>query len=120
MQFTKSHEWIKEEDGIVIMGITDHAQDQLSDVVYVDLPQTGSQIKAGESFMVIESVKAASDIYAPISGEIVEINESLRDSPGQVNESPEKNGWLVKVKPHPSPGDEVKLLTSEEYQTLIR
>ena len=101
MKFTKTHEWVKlaeDAEGIASIGISNHAQRELSDVVYVDLPELGSIIHLGDAFMSIESVKTASDVYAPLSGEIVEINESLKDQPQWVNTSPEDEGWLVKIK----------------------
>lgn len=99
LKFADSHEWVKDNgDGTVTIGISEHAQEMLGDVVFVDLPETEDEIEAGESFSLVESVKAASDIYAPISGEIVEINEELEDSPELINEEPYEGGWIVKVK----------------------
>ncbi|OEE53699.1 glycine cleavage system protein GcvH [Vibrio splendidus] len=99
LKFADSHEWVKDNgDGTVTIGISEHAQEMLGDVVFVDLPDTGDEIEAGESFSLVESVKAASDIYAPISGEIVEINEELEDSPELINEESYEGGWIVKVK----------------------
>ncbi|MEZ8188489.1 glycine cleavage system protein GcvH [Vibrio sp. 1F279] len=99
LKFADSHEWVKDNgDGTVTIGISEHAQELLGDVVFVDLPDTEDEIEAGESFSLVESVKAASDIYAPISGEIVEINEELEDSPELINEEPYEGGWIVKVK----------------------
>ena len=99
LKFADSHEWVKDNgDGTVTIGISEHAQEMLGDVVFVDLPDTEDEIEAGESFSLVESVKAASDIYAPISGEIVEINEELEDSPELINEEPYEGGWIVKVK----------------------
>ena len=99
LKFADSHEWVKDNgDGTVTIGISEHAQEMLGDVVFVDLPETDDEIEAGESFSLVESVKAASDIYAPISGEIVEINEELEDSPELINEEPYEGGWIVKVK----------------------
>ncbi|MDK9737986.1 glycine cleavage system protein GcvH [Vibrio sp. D404a] len=99
LKFADSHEWVKDNgDGTVTIGISEHAQEMLGDVVFVDLPETEDEIEAGESFSLVESVKAASDIYAPITGEIVEINEELEDSPELINEEPYEGGWIVKVK----------------------
>ncbi|MCG7598539.1 glycine cleavage system protein GcvH [Halomonas sp. McH1-25] len=99
LRYTKSHEWVLDNgDGTVTIGITDHAQEALGDVVFVELPEVGRELDAGEEFGVIESVKAASDLYAPLSGEIVEVNESLEDAPETVNESPYEDGWLAKLK----------------------
>ena len=96
--YTETHEWLTVEDGVATVGITDFAQAQLGDVVFLELPRTGKTVEAGDSFGVIESVKAASDLYSPVSGTIVEINESLADSPETVNSDPLGRGWLVKVK----------------------
>ena len=118
MKYTKTHEWIEVKGDVATLGITDHAQEQLSDVVYVDFPQVGDSIKSGESFMVIESVKAASDIYAPIDGEIVAINQELSDSPELVNQSPQEKGWLVEIK-MTAPEQTEKLLDKNVYLATI-
>jgi len=98
-KFAASHEWVKNNnDGTVTIGISDHAQGLLGDVVFVELPDEGDEITAGEQFTLVESVKAASDVYAPITGEIIEINEELEDSPELINESAFDEGWIVKVK----------------------
>ena len=119
LKFADSHEWIKDNgDGTVTIGISEHAQEMLGDVVFVDLPDTGDEIEAGESFSLVESVKAASDIYAPISGEIVEINEELEDSPELINEESYEGGWIVKVKM--SDASELNnLKDAEEYLSSI-
>ncbi|MDN3696317.1 MULTISPECIES: glycine cleavage system protein GcvH [Vibrio] len=99
LKFAESHEWVKDNgDGTVTIGISEHAQEMLGDVVFVDLPEEGDEVEAGESFSLVESVKAASDIYAPVTGEIVEINEELEDSPELINEESYEGGWIVKVK----------------------
>ncbi len=98
MKFTGSHEWIQVEEGIGTVGITDYAQGELGTVVYVELPSVGKRIKAGEEVAVLESTKAAADIYAPVSGEIVEINQKLGDFIHQINASAQKEGWLFKVR----------------------
>lgn len=99
LKFADSHEWVRDNgDGTVTIGISEHAQEMLGDVVFVDLPEVEDEVEAGESFSLVESVKAASDIYAPITGEIVEINEELEDSPELINEEPYEGGWIVKVK----------------------
>ena len=98
LKYTEEHEWVLIEDDVVTVGITDFAQDALGDVVFVELPEDGSVIEAGKSFGVVESVKAVSDIYAPITGEIVEVNEDLPDTPELVNTSPYEDGWMVKIK----------------------
>jgi len=100
LKYLSSHEWARvEEDGTVTIGITDHAQDSLGDVVYVETPEVGSEVNAGEEAGVVESVKAASDIYSPVSGEVIAINEALEDEPETVNASPFDDGWFFKVKP---------------------
>lgn len=100
LKYMPSHEWARvEEDGTVTIGITDHAQDSLGDVVYVETPEVGSQVSAGEEAGVVESVKAASDIFSPVSGEVIAINEALEDEPETVNSSPYDDGWFYKVKP---------------------
>ncbi|WP_136254498.1 glycine cleavage system protein GcvH [Onishia niordana] len=99
LRYTESHEWILDNgDGTVTIGITDHAQESLGDVVFVDLPEVGHMLESGEEFGVIESVKAASDLYAPLAGEVVEVNETLEDSPETVNEAPYEGGWIAKLK----------------------
>ncbi|MEZ8399658.1 glycine cleavage system protein GcvH [Vibrio splendidus] len=120
LKFADSHEWVKDNgDGTVTIGISEHAQEMLGDVVFVDLPDTGDEIEAGESFSLVESVKAASDIYAPISGEIVEINEELEDSPELINEESYEGGWIVKVKM--SDASELNnLKDAEEYLSSIK
>ncbi|ARP40452.1 MULTISPECIES: glycine cleavage system protein GcvH [Vibrio] len=119
LKFADSHEWVKDNgDGTVTIGISEHAQELLGDVVFVDLPDTGDEIEAGESFSLVESVKAASDIYAPISGEIVEINEELEDSPELINEESYEGGWIVKVKM--SDASELNnLKDAEEYLSSV-
>ncbi len=98
-QFAPSHEWVKNNnDGTVTIGISHHAQELLGDVVFIELPEQGDEITAGEQFTLVESVKAASDVYAPVSGEIIEINEALEDSPESINQSAFVEGWIVKVK----------------------
>ncbi len=119
LKFADSHEWVKDNgDGTVTIGISEHAQELLGDVVFVDLPDTEDEIEAGESFSLVESVKAASDIYAPISGEIVEINEELEDSPELINEESYEGGWIVKVKM--SDASELNnLKDAEEYLSSV-
>ena len=117
LSYTKEHEWISvQDDGKVKVGITDHAQDSLSDVVFVELPDVGSDFSKGDSMAVAESVKAASDIYAPISGKIVSINDKLEESPELINESPYDFGWMVVIKPD---GNLEDLLDSNSYRELI-
>src|SRR5579864_7600731 len=97
-RYTKDHEWIDTKDGVGTIGITDHAQHELGDVVFVELPKVGTQLKAGQSFGSIESVKAVSDIFAPVSGEVVEINSPLVDTPERVNQDPHGGAWLIKIR----------------------
>ncbi|EJG0102060.1 glycine cleavage system protein GcvH [Vibrio parahaemolyticus] len=119
LKFTDSHEWVRDNgDGTVTIGISEHAQEMLGDVVFVDLPDVEDEVEAGESFSLVESVKAASDIYSPVSGEVVEINEELEDSPELINEEPYEGGWIVKVKlSDPSELDDLK--DAEEYLSSI-
>jgi glycine cleavage system H protein len=117
LSYTKDHEWMFiDDDGKVRVGITDHAQDALSDVVFVELPKIGSKFSEGEAMAVAESVKAASDIYAPVSGEIVEINDKLEESPELINESPYEFGWMVTIIPD---NKLENALDSESYRKLI-
>jgi glycine cleavage system H protein len=97
-RFTKDHEWIRVEDGIATVGITAYAAEQLGDVVFVELPETGKSFKAGDEMAVVESVKAASEVYAPVSGEVAEVNGALEGEPQKVNEAPDTDGWFVKLK----------------------
>ncbi|WP_323846620.1 glycine cleavage system protein GcvH [Microbulbifer magnicolonia] len=100
LKYLSSHEWARlEEDGTVTVGISDHAQDALGDVVYVETPEVGTTLAAGDEAGVVESVKAASDIYSPISGEVIEVNEALEDAPETVNASPYDDGWFFRIKP---------------------
>ncbi len=116
LKYNTSHEWVREEgDDIVTIGITDYAQEQLGDVVFVELPEEGAEVVAGDSVAVVESVKAASDIYAPVTGTVVAINESLEDAPEQVNEDPYENGWFFKVKLGDD-GELKDLMDAESYQ----
>ena len=98
LKYSKDHEWIKMDGDIGTVGISDHAQGQLGDVVYVDLPDVGTTLAQDDTFGAVESVKAASDIYSPVSGEVVEINEALNDDPSNVNSAAETDGWMVKIK----------------------
>lgn len=113
-RYTEEHEWVKIEGDAAVVGITQYAQDQLGDVVYVELPQVGTRVEMMKVFGVIESVKTASDLYAPVSGEVVEVNESLMDAPQRVNDSPYELGWLIKVRPDDA--HEIDhLMTAQEY-----
>jgi glycine cleavage system H protein len=119
LKFSDSHEWVRDNgDGTVTIGISEHAQEMLGDVVFVDLPDVDDEIEAGESFSLVESVKAASDIYAPISGVIVEINEDLTDRPELINETPYDGGWIVTVRMS-DPEELDNLKDADEYLALI-
>ena len=98
-KFTKDHEWVRLDGGVATVGITDHAQNALGDVVFVDLPEVGREVAAGEAVAVVESVKAASDVYAPIAGKIVEVNAGLADNPGTINSAPTTDGWFFRIEP---------------------
>ena len=98
-KYSKEHEWARIDGDLAVVGITDYAQDQLGDVVYVELPKVGERVEQFKPFGVIESVKTASDLYAPVSGEIVEVNQAVVEEPAQVNDSPYQEGWLIKVRP---------------------
>lgn len=115
LQYTKSHEWVRIEDWVATIGITDHAQDELGDVVFVELPETGATFEAGDSFGAVESVKAVSDLYAPVGGEVVEANGSLEDSPEKINEDPYGEGWIARIQV----SDEGDLLSASDYEKLL-
>src|SRR5207302_9780216 len=118
LKYAKSHEWVRVSGDSATVGITDHAQHELTDIVFVELPEVGRQVKAGEACAVVESVKTASDIYAPVSGEIVEINKAVVDDPALVNKEPHAGGWFFKVK-LANPAEVNGLLTPEKYQAQI-
>lgn len=119
LKYIRSHEWIRvEDDGTVTIGITDHAQKLLGDVVYVELPETDSEVALEDEIAVVESVKAASDIYAPLSGTIIAVNEALEDAPETVNSSPYDDGWMFKMKPS-EPSEIEGLIDAESYQNEI-
>jgi glycine cleavage system H protein len=115
LQYTKSHEWVRTEGDTATIGITDHAQDELGDVVFVELPAEGDTFDAGESFGTVESVKAVSDLYAPVGGEVVEVNSALEDAPEKINEDPYGEGWIVKLRT----SGEADLLSPEEYEKVV-
>lgn len=122
LHYTKEHEWVRvEPDGTVTVGITDYAQSQLGDIVFVELPKVDGEpvaITRDEPFAVVESVKAASDIYAPISGTVIEVNDELPDSPNAINEDPYGDGWLVRITPK-NVKDVEELMDSEAYEELV-
>lgn len=115
-KYTKTHEWVMLEGDIATLGLTDHAQQELGDITYLELPEAGDSVTSGEAFGVVESVKAASDVYSPIDGEVVERNDSAVDAPEIINQSPYDNAWLVKVKLS-DPGQLDALLDSKDYNT---
>ena len=117
LQYTNDHEWLRrDDDGNVTIGITDHAQSALGDLVYVELPEVGQEVDNGGDMAVVESVKAASDVYAPIAGTVVAVNEALADDPEVINSDPYGDGWIVKLQPGGEDGD---LLTPDAYQALL-
>lgn len=119
LRYTKSHEWIrKESDGTLTIGITDHAQELLGDLVYVETPDVGSQYDSGEDCAVVESVKAASDVYAPLAGEVVQVNADLADTPETINKDPYGAGWIFRIKPG-NPADVNALLDAAAYSAQI-
>lgn len=119
LKYTKEHEWVKMDGNIATVGITDYAQDQLGDVVYLEFPEEGEAVTKGDAFGVVESVKAVSDIYAPVSGEVVELNDPVKEGPEVLNEDPYGEGWLVRVEM--SNLEELdELLDSKAYQAYIK
>ena len=119
LKYTASHEWLRQEDdGSLTVGITEHAQGELGDLVYVELPEVGRALKAGEACCVVESTKAASDVYAPLAGTITAINDSLPDAPERVNEAPFGDGWLFRIKPDDA-GAFGKLMSAADYDQSI-
>ena len=118
LNYTKSHEWVSVHDGTAIVGITDHAQSELTDIVYVELPEVGRTYVSGEQCAVVESVKTASDIYAPLKGEVLAVNDDLGTNPGLVNEDPYKSGWFFKIKLSAEP-DLSDLLNASSYRSEI-
>jgi len=119
LKYASSHEWARlESDGTIVVGITDHAQAALGDIVYIELPEVGATLDAGSEVAVVESVKAASDIYSPLSGEVIEINPALEDEPGTVNLSPYADGWFFRVKP--SEASELDdMMDASDYQAMV-
>lgn len=119
LQYTKEHEWLRrEDDGSVTVGITDHAQAALGDLVYVELPEKGQELETEGEMAVVESVKAASDVYAPISGTVLAVNEDLADDPEKINADPYGDGWIVRIQSAGSI-DDAELLSPEDYQALL-
>lgn len=118
LKYTEEHEWVMVEEDLAVVGITDFAQDALGDVVFVELPEIGTAVEAGKAFGVVESVKAVSDVYAPLTGTIEEINDDLIDAPEIINTSPYEDGWMVKIRMAEA-SDADELMDAEAYQALI-
>ncbi len=117
-RYTESHEWARSEGDEVVCGITDHAQETLSDVVYVELPMVGDVFDAGEAYGIVESVKAASDLYAPVAGQVTAVNEELETAPELVNQDPFGDGWMIRLEP--TDADELAdLMTADEYEAFV-
>ena len=120
LKFLDSHEWIKEDDNTVVVGISDHAQNELGEVVFVELPSIGDEFVSGDEAAVVESVKAASEVYTPISGEVIEVNDALEENPELVNTSPYEDGWFFKLKvSDENLGSIESLMTAEEYSSML-
>jgi len=118
VRYTREHEWARLENGVVTVGITSYAVEQLGDIVFVELPDVGRQLDAMKPFGVVEAVKTVSDLYAPVTGEVVEVNALVRDRPGLVNQEPFGDGWMVRIKPS-RPEDLQKLLSRVDYEKLV-
>lgn len=117
LKYTEQHEWVKLDGDVATIGITDHAQEALGDLVFVELPEVGKQVKQGENFVVVESVKAASEVYAPLSGEVIEVNPALGDTPEQINSAPYGDGWICKIRISDE-AETAKLLDASNYESL--
>ncbi len=118
IRFTKKHEWVIIRNGIVIIGITDFAQNQLGDIVSIELPKVGSSFKQTQAMAIVDSVKESSDIFCPLSGEVSEVNENLSEHPEIINQSPYESGWIVKIRPS-NPSDLDSLMTKQEYDKFV-
>ena len=119
LHYSKDHEWVRVEGNVAVVGITDYAQDSLGDVVYVELPKVGDDFAANESFGSVESVKAVSEVFSPVSGEVVGINETLADAPEKVNADPYGEGWMIRVEMS-KPGEVDSMLTAAEYEDFTK
>ena len=115
LQYTKTHEWVRREEDVATVGITEHAQDELGDVVFIELPERGASFGAGDAFGTVESVKAVSDLYAPVGGEVVEVNEALNDAPEKINEEPYGDGWIIRLRV----SEEADLLSAGDYEKVL-
>ena len=118
LRYTREHEWARMKGDKVVVGVTDFAQDQLGDVVYVELPEVGDAVKKGESFGVVESTKAVSELFAPISGKVVEVNDPLSDAPETINEDPYEEGWMIVIQPS-DPRELEALMDAKAYRTFV-
>ncbi len=118
LKYSKDHEWARIEGEVAVVGITDYAQNELGDIVYVELPEVGTQVEQGKAFGTVEAVKAVSDLFAPVSGEVVAVNEKLADSPELVNQDPYGEGWMIKIKMS-NPDEVNNLLNKEDYEALL-
>ncbi len=118
LKYSKDHEWVRVEGDIAVVGITDYAQSELGDIVYVELPEVGTKVQKGETVATVEAVKTAADVYAPISGEVVEVNSALEEHAELINKDPYGEGWIVKIKMS-NPDELNELLSAEEYKKLI-
>ncbi|HET6410637.1 MAG TPA: glycine cleavage system protein GcvH [Anaeromyxobacter sp.] len=118
LRYTREHEWARRKGRNVVVGITEYAQDQLGDVVYLELPDVGDAVKRGESFGVVESTKAVSELFAPVSGKVVEVNDPLSDAPEAVNEDPYEEGWMIVIEPS-DPGELETLMDARAYQAFV-
>jgi glycine cleavage system H protein len=118
LKYSKEHEWVAAEETVATIGITDHAQEQLGEIVYIELPSIGEKVSKDDPFGVVESVKAVSDIYAPVSGTVLEVNQDLAESPEVVNEDPYGDGWLIKVRVS-DPADLDDLMDNDEYEQMV-
>jgi len=116
LKYTKEHEWVRIEGDVATFGVSDHAQEALGDIVFVELPEIGRMLDAGEAYAIVESVKAVSDVYAPMAGKVIEINDALESEPEKVNTDPYGAGWITKVK---MSGNTVELLSDDEYNTFL-
>jgi glycine cleavage system H protein len=119
LKYTREHEWMRAEGNVAVVGITDHAQDALGDVVFLELPQVGATVKAKGTFGVVESVKAVSDLYAPVSGKVVEVNASLPDNPDTINKDPYGAAWMVKIE-MADPKEAAALMSAADYEKYVQ
>jgi len=118
LRYTSEHEWVRQEGGLLTVGITGYATEQLGDVVFVELPEVGKKLEAMKPFGVVEAVKTVSDLFAPVAGQVVEVNGALHDNPGLVNQEPFGDGWMIRVRPD-NPADVQKLMSNHDYERMI-